>query len=235
LWSRFDCMRRRHASPIGVPRWHPSGTVRATPALMRFSRSSDPIWSASRSKPPSELKKIGRSRFGRAAKKSRNRCAALSSNWPSPAIHSLQPRPQAFGSPVARIKIIGSFLTFASRRSISLGSSLAAMEIAGMQQSAATTNRVNSRVTMMVSYERIFRITLIEFESNCCADRLPMPSSAAVALGRSDRHCERSPPQFAKNAPTATQPLLDLRQCAENQLDPCTAARARAVPRRSPD
>jgi hypothetical protein len=65
-------------------------------------------------------------------KKSRNRCAALSSNWPSPAIHSLQPRPQAFGSPVARIKTIGSFLTFASRRSISLGSSLAAMEIAGM-------------------------------------------------------------------------------------------------------
>ncbi len=122
--------------------------MRATPALMRFSRSSDPIWTASRSKPPSELKKIGRSRFGRAAKKSRNRCAALSSNWPSPAIHSLQPRPQAFGSPVARIKIIGSFLTFASRRSISLGSSLAAMEIAGMQQSAATTNRVNSRVTI---------------------------------------------------------------------------------------
>jgi hypothetical protein len=29
-----------------------------------------------------------------------------------------------------------------------LGSSLAAMEIAGMQQSAATTNRVNSRVTI---------------------------------------------------------------------------------------
>jgi hypothetical protein len=34
------------------------------------------------------------------------------------------------------------------------------MEIAGMQQSAATTNRVNSRVTMMVSYERIFRIAV---------------------------------------------------------------------------
>src|ERR1700732_2005604 len=88
------------------------------------------------------------------------RAEAAAGNWPSPAIHSLQPRPQAFGSPVARIKTIGSFLTFASRRSISLGSSLAAMEIAGMQQSAATTNRVNSRVTMMVSYERIFRIAV---------------------------------------------------------------------------
>jgi hypothetical protein len=50
----------------------------------------------------------------------------------------------------------------------------------------------------MVSYERIFRITLIELESNCCADRLPMPSSAGAG---SDRQCDDTPqklPQFAK-------------------------------------
>src|SRR5215467_2337298 len=52
-------MRRRHASSSGKPRWHPSGTVRATPAVIRFSRSINPICTASRSKPPSELKKIG--------------------------------------------------------------------------------------------------------------------------------------------------------------------------------
>src|SRR3984893_14313835 len=163
------------------------------------------------------------------------RAEAEAGNWPSPAIHSLQPRPQAFGSPVARIKTIGSFLTFASRRSISLGSSLAAMEIAGRQQSAATTNRVNSRVTMMVSYERIFRITLIELESNCCADRLPMPSSAGAALGRSDRHCEEARPSSPKNAPTATRLGPGLQRCAENHRDPCTATRARAGSTRSPD
>src|SRR5262245_6855982 len=58
-------MRRRHASSSGKPRWQPPGTVRATPAVIRFSRSINPICTASRSKPPSELKKIGRSRFAK--------------------------------------------------------------------------------------------------------------------------------------------------------------------------
>jgi hypothetical protein len=52
------------------------------------------------------------------------------------------------------------------------------------QQSAATTNRVNSRVTMMVSYERIFRITLIEFESNWCS---PINLSMCAALAGPQR------------------------------------------------
>src|SRR5947209_15764246 len=139
-------MRRRHASSSGKPSWQPSGTVRATPAVIRFSRSINPICTASRSKPPSELKKIGRSRFAKTVKNSRNRWAALSSNWPCLAIHSLQPRPQAFGSPVATTKIIGSLWTFASKRSSSLGSSLAAIETAGRQQSAAATHRINFRI-----------------------------------------------------------------------------------------
>src|SRR5215469_2885434 len=58
------------------------------------------------------------------------------------ALHSVQPRPQAFGSPVATTKIIGSLRTFASRRSSSLGSSFAAIEIAGRQQSTAATHRI---------------------------------------------------------------------------------------------
>src|SRR6516162_8108494 len=60
-----------------------------------------------------------------------------------PAIHSVQPRPQAFGSPMATTKIIGSLRTFANRGSSSLGSSLAAIETAGRQQSAAATHRIN--------------------------------------------------------------------------------------------
>jgi hypothetical protein len=67
------------------------------PAVIRFSPSINPICTASLTKPPSELKKIGRSRFAKTAKNSRNRWAAPSSNLPSPAIHSVQPRPQAFG------------------------------------------------------------------------------------------------------------------------------------------
>src|SRR5262249_21577498 len=125
---------------------HPSTTVRATPAVIRFSRSIDPICTASPSKPPSELKKIGRSRFAETAKNSRNRWAAPLSNLPCAAIHSVQPRPQAFGSPVATTKIIGSFWTFASKRSSSLGSSFAAIETAGTQQSAAATHRINLRI-----------------------------------------------------------------------------------------
>src|SRR5215472_6025848 len=81
--------------------------------------------------------------FAKTVKNSRNRWAAPSSNLPSPAIHSLQPFPQAFGSPVATTKIIGSLRTFASIRSSSLGSSFAAIETAGRQQSAAATHRRN--------------------------------------------------------------------------------------------
>jgi hypothetical protein len=92
------------------------------------------------------LKKIGRSRFAKTAKNSRNRWAAPSSNLPSAAIHSVQPRPQAFGSPVATTKIIGSLRTFASARSSSLESSLAAIETAGRQQSAAVIHRMNLRI-----------------------------------------------------------------------------------------
>ena len=130
-------MRRRHASSSGKLRWHPSGTVRATPAVIRFSRSINPICTASLTKPPSELKKIGRSRFAKTAKNSRNRWAAPLSNLPSPVIHSVQPRPQAFGSPAAITKISGSLWIFASMRSSSLGSSLAAIATTGRQQSAA--------------------------------------------------------------------------------------------------
>jgi hypothetical protein len=105
LCSCFDCIRRRYVSSSGKLRWHPSGTVRATPAVIRFSRSINPICTASLTNPPSELKRIGRSRFAKTAKNSQNRWAAPSSNLPSPAIHSVQPRPQAFGSPVAITKI----------------------------------------------------------------------------------------------------------------------------------
>src|SRR5262249_53009239 len=178
--SRFDCMSRRHASSSGKPRWQPSGTVRATPAVIRFSRSINPICPASRSKPPSELKKIGRSRFAKTAKNSRNRWAAPSTNLPSPAIHSVQPRPQAFGSPVATTKIIGSLRTFASARSSSLGSSLAAIETTGRQQSAAAVHHINLPIiTLLRAEDR--RETLL------CLHRPPDATGTSGDLDPQDR------------------------------------------------
>jgi hypothetical protein len=47
------------------------------------------------------------------------------------------------GSPVATTKINGSLWTFASSRSISLGSSPAAIATTGRQQSTAATHRIN--------------------------------------------------------------------------------------------
>jgi hypothetical protein len=44
LCSRFDCMRRRHASSSGKPRWHPSATVRATPAVIAKVRSEPMVF-----------------------------------------------------------------------------------------------------------------------------------------------------------------------------------------------
>src|SRR6266566_1975703 len=194
-------MRRRHASSSGKPRWHPSATVRATPAVIRFSRSIDPICTASRSKPPSELKKIGRSRLAKTAKNSRNRWAAPSSNWPSPAIHSLQPRPQAFGSPVATTKIIGSLRTFASTRSSSLGSSLAAIVTTGRQQSAAITHCINLRLIVPLRAEHPREILL-------CLHR---PSAATGAVARDWRGAEFLWPVFqATNR--ARRRLLGLRE-----------------------
>src|SRR5262249_50025382 len=182
-------MRRRHASSSGKPSWHPSTTVRATPAVIRFSRSINPICTASRSKPPSELKKIGRSRFAKTAKNSRNRWAAPSSNLPCPAIHSLQPCPQAFGSPVATTKIIGSLRTFASWRSSSWGSLLAAIETAGRQQSAAATHCINLRIIycfvlstdLKCYYASINHLMLLDQLAVHIRDRRALKISSAIS------------------------------------------------------
>ncbi len=127
------------------------------------------LCTASRSKLPSELKKIGRSRFAKTAKNSRNCWVAFLSNLLFLAIHSLQPRPQAFGSPVATTNISGSLRTFASRRSSSLGSSLAAIATTGRQQSAAVTHRMNLRIIVPLRAEHRTEI-------------LPMRPSTAVVL-----------------------------------------------------
>ena len=193
-------MRRRHASSSGKPRWHPSGTVRATLAVIRFSRSINPICTASLTKPPSELKKIGRSRFAKPAKNSRNRWAAPSSNLPSPAIHSVQPRPQAFSSPVATTKIIGLLRTFASRRSSSLGSSLAAIETTGRQQSATAIHRINLQIIVPFLAEHRREIVLCSINRSAANDgadvgrRKLRRFSAAAATSREAHRSPRSSP-----------------------------------------
>src|SRR5262249_15921403 len=101
-----------------------------------------------------------RSRFAETAKNSRNRWAAPLSNLPCAAIHSAQPRPQAFGSPVATAKIIGSFWTFASKRSSSLGSSFAAIATIGRQQSATVIHRINLRIITLLRAENRREILL---------------------------------------------------------------------------
>ena len=187
-------MRRRHASSSGKLRWHPAGTVRATPAVIRFSRSINPICTASLTNPPSELKKIGRSRFAKTAKNSRNRWAAPSSNLPSPAIHSVQPRPQAFGSPVTITKISGSLRTFASWRSSSLGSSLAAIATTGMQQSAAATQRINLQIIIPLRIEHRGEIDYASI------DRLMLPGEETL---NSDMDVSRSLSVGTSGAPVA--------------------------------
>src|SRR5262249_12000988 len=172
-------MRQRQASSSGKPRRHPSGTVRATPAVTRFSRSNNPICTAWLTKPPSELKKIGRSRFVKTAKNSRNRWAAPSSNCPCAAIHSEQPRPQAFGSPMATTKIIGSLRIFASTRSSSLGSSLAAIETVGRQHSAAAMHHINLRIITPLRAADRREILL-------CLHRLPDATAPVGNLDPSD-------------------------------------------------
>ena len=219
MCSRFDCMRRRHASPSGTLRWHPSGTVRATPAVIRFSRSINPICTASLTKPPSELKKIGRSRFAKSAKNSRNRCAAPSSNLPSAVIHSVQPRPQAFGSPVAITKISGSLWPFARRRSSSLGSALAAIATTGRQQSAAATQRINLRIIIPLRAEHRREIVL-------CLER-PLDATGPVGVAHQGTAAARwraivlrtlDRPQQAQTRPIAGIPR-------PRQLAPCSSAR----------
>ena len=74
--------------------------MRATPAVIRFSRSINPICTASLTKPPSELKKIGRYvRFAKTAKNSRNR-------WAAPLIKSALP-----GDPLGAATTAGVWLT----------------------------------------------------------------------------------------------------------------------------
>jgi len=51
---------------------------------------------------------------------------------------------------------------------------------------------------MMVSYERIFRITLIELESNCCAEDYQRPCPLGPGQIVSVTTPRKKLPQFAK-------------------------------------
>jgi len=57
--------------------------------------------------PPGEWRKIGSLCFPCRASSARSRAGAPGSKVPSAAIHSEQPEPQAFGSPLAMKKTIG--------------------------------------------------------------------------------------------------------------------------------
>src|SRR5258707_14526547 len=85
---------------------------------------------------------------------------------------------QAFGSPVATTKIIGSLRTFASTRSSSLGSSLAAIETAGRQQSAVATHRIKLRIIVPLRAEHRREVLLCLHRPPCRKRRVRIAPEA---------------------------------------------------------
>jgi hypothetical protein len=101
---------------------------------------------------------------------------------------------------VTTIKTIGSLRTFASRRSNSLGSSLAAIETAGRQQSAAVIHRINFRIIVRFLLSTVYAKFYYAFIDHSAGnDQLRLAHQGelrrffdAVASSREGQHLPRS-------------------------------------------